>query len=345
MKIVADDQIPFLEELFPDAVLIRKPGEAICRADLIDAEVLLVRTVTRVDRSLLHGTPVRFVGTATAGYDHLDTDWLAERGIVWACAPGANATAVAEYVLCVIAALRTRHQLSGQRLRAGVIGVGRVGSRVAQVLAEIGFEVIVNDPPRVLREPGFHSRALAEWTDLDLICVHAALTRQGPHPSYHLLDDEFFQRQKPATVLLNAARGAVIDTTVLLRQTHLTLCLDVWEHEPHICLELLKRATIATPHIAAYSVDAKRRVSVMLYQQAQPLFGLPNPTLPLDLNRTDRLTATGWEKQALGIFNPLEYTEKMKEYLLADPKESAFRFLYLRKTYPWRPNFITSKGS
>ncbi len=140
--------------------------------------MLWVRTVTQVDEALLAGTGVRFVGTATAGYDHLDTGWLDRNGIAWAYAPGANAVAVAEYVLCVIAALRTRDQLRGPSLRAGVIGVGQVGRIVADYLAQAGFQLILNDPPRaapsrVLNTP------LTEFANLDLLCLHPALVRAG----------------------------------------------------------------------------------------------------------------------------------------------------------------------
>lgn len=331
-KIVADDQIPLLDELFAEFVLIKKPGEEIRPADLRDADMLWVRTVTEVNAPLLQNTRVRFVGTATAGYDHLDIDWLNQHGIAWGCALGANAVAVAEYVWCVVAALRTRGQLQGNRLRAGVIGVGHVGSQVARYLKQMGFQVILNDPPRAEQEPGFHSQPLLEFADLDLICVHTALTRVGRFPSYHLLDDAFFQRQKPGTVVINASRGAVIDTQVLLRQSALSLCLDVWENEPNISLELLRRALIATPHIAGYSIDAKRRASLELYRQAQKFFGLPDKNIETILSPS---------KDALTIFNPLEYTEKMRTLLLENPAEAAPRFLELRKQYPWRASFLS----
>lgn len=339
MKIVADDQLPLIEELFSDAILIKKPGEKIQRADLMDADMLWVRTVTSVNASLLQGTAVRFVGTATAGYDHLETDWLEKQGIVWAHAPGANAMAVAEYVLCVVASLRTLGQLQNGPLRAGVIGVGRVGRVVADYLSRIGFQVILNDPPRAQCDPAFHSAPLSTFVDLDLICLHAALTTAGEYPSYHLLGHDFLQRQKPGAVLLNAARGALLETPVLLRQSHLQLCLDVWENEPDINLTLLQKATIATPHIAAYSVAAKRRASLLLYQQAQKFFDLP--IKKEGLTAIAPLQWTGWEKRALEIFDPLEYTKKMHNVLLTgDAAQTAKKFLHLRKEYPWRDSFL-----
>ena len=151
-------------------------------------------------------------------------------------------------------------------------------------LAQAGFQLVLNDPPRAAREPGFQSTPLTEFADLDLLCLHPALVREGAYPSWHLLDDSFLKRQKSGMVLLNASRGAVLDTEVLLRQRHLQLCLDVWEHEPEINLELLRRTVIATPHIAAYSIDAKRRASELLYQQAQKFFGWPAKSSPVNEN-------------------------------------------------------------
>ncbi len=340
IKIVVDDQIPLIDELFADAVVIKKPGQEIQAADLADADMLWVRTITRVDAQLLRNSSVRFVGTATAGFDHLDTAWLDQHGIAWACAPGANAMAVAEYVLCVIAALRSQGILNGSSLRAGVIGVGRVGSLVARYLTQIGLQVLVNDPPRESREPDFHSTPLSELNDLDLLCVHPALVRYGAHPSYHLLGPDFFQRQKPEMVLLNASRGSVLDTNLLLNQPHLRLCLDVWEDEPEINLNLLARALIATPHIAGYSINAKRQASLLLYQQAKVFFGLPERAVEQEFSQTGDRALSNWEERAKQVFNPLELTQTMQQSLLKHQEEVVKRFLKLRQEYVWRKSFL-----
>ena len=198
------------------------------------------------------------------------------------------------------------------------------------------MHLVLNDPPRAAREPGFQSTPLTEFVDLDLLCLHPALVREGAYPSWHLLDDSFLRRQKPGTVLLNASRGAVLDTEVLLRQSHLQLCLDVWEHEPEINLELLRRTVIGTPHIAAYSIDAKRRASELLYQQARKFFGWPAKNSPVNENSGKVLLGLDWEKRVLEIFDPLAYSEKMREELLKEGQNSAKQFLRLRQTYPWR---------
>lgn len=338
MKIVVDEQIPLVDELFSAHRLLKKPGTEICRADLMNAQMLWVRTVTPVNAALLQDTAVRFVGSATAGYDHLDIPWLEKQGIFWANAPGANAIAVVEYVLMVIAALQTQGLLCHRPLRAGIIGMGRVGSLVSDYLSQAGFEIIANDPPRSETEKTFYSTPLEKFTDLDLICLHTSLTRHPPHPSYHLLTKHFFQRQKPGTVLINAARGEVVDTATLLQQKKLHLCLDVWENEPNIDINLLDQALIATPHIAAYSIAAKRRASLLLYAKAQEFFGWPKITLGMKAGV--KKLPFEWQKQALNLFNPLEYTVKMKE-CINQKGMVAEQFLELRKSYTWRKSLLS----
>ncbi len=340
MLIVADEQIPLIDHLFENTHLVKMPGQEISSKDLIHADMLWVRTLTRVDAQLLSGSKVRFVGTATAGYDHLDVEWLEQNRIAWAYAPGANALAVAEYVLSVIAALRSIEMLSGKCLRAGVIGIGHVGSAVARYLRAIGFDVIENDPPRAQRDDQFNSVPLASFRELDLLCLHPSLHFTEPFPSYHLLNENFFREQKKGMVLINASRGSILNESVLLKQKHLNLCLDVWETEPNINLSLLKKTLMATPHIAGYSVDAKRRASLLLYQQAQSFFGLPEKTKYTEIFAEKTMDPVDWEQRALTVFNPLAYTEKMKNYLLDYPDETAKRFLELRKHYRWRDSFF-----
>jgi erythronate-4-phosphate dehydrogenase len=337
-KLVADEKIALIDELFPDAVLIKKPGELIEPSDLIDADMLWVRTVTTVDEKLLRNSSVKFVGAATAGYDHLDVSWLDQHKIGWANAPGANAAAVAEYVLCVIAALRTRGLLTDSVVKAGVIGVGQAGSVVAQCLNKIGFDVVVNDPPRAVREPQFISTPLEKISNLDLLCLHPALTREGPYPSFHLLNHDFLQNQKQGMVLINASRGAVLDSAVLLKNPHIIYCLDVWEHEPDISLDLLQQATVATPHIAGYSISAKKNASLLLYQQAKKFFGWPDKTqCQIELGN---INLVDWQQRAKTIFDPFQLTAKMKQILLQNPRSVAQSFRKLRDEYVWRESFL-----
>lgn len=272
-KLIADEKIPLVTELFgPHAQIIRKSAAAITRDDLMDAQLLLIRSVTPVNAHLLQGTSIQWVGAASAGTDHIDREFLKQNNISLADALSCNAVAVAEYVVCCIAGLKQQGILTHSSLRAGVIGVGYVGAQVVEKLLSLGFEVICNDPPREKRNANFKSTPLDHFENLDLICLHSSLNTQPPFATYHLIDHAFLQRQKPGCVLLNAARGAVLDSQAALQNDHIHFCLDVWENEPHIQLDLLNKCILATPHIAGGTLEAKYRATFLLYQQAQKFF-------------------------------------------------------------------------
>ena len=344
MKIVADENIPFLKELLPnDAELILKPGRDIQRHDLIDADILMTRTVTPVNADLLANTAVKFVGTATAGYDHLDTSWLTDNGIAWAYAPGVNATAVAEYVICCIAYLQTQNVLSPQA-RIGVIGVGHIGAKVAKRLQTLGLDVLLNDPPRAAQESHFYSTPLSQFQDLDCICLHTPLTTTGSFPTHHLLNESFLKTLNPSCVLLNAGRGAVIDNVALAKSSMKTICLDVWENEPNIVLSLLEKATIATPHIAGYSLQAKFQAVYMIYEKIKKHFHFqdahPEDFL-MDIRKKIKLPVVPndtWQTLALKIYNPVDDTQIMKKTLLS-ASDPARAFETLRQHYAFRNEF------
>ncbi len=346
MKILADDRIPFVSELFSGfGELTLKPSAEIRSNDLRDVNVLLTRTVTPVDSRLLEGTKVRFVGSATAGFDHVDHEWLTQQGIAWAYAPGANAVAVAEYVLCCIAYLRKQNRLPRKNITAGVIGVGHVGSAVVDRLEKIGMTVLQNDPPRVLRDPSFTSVPHDAFRDADLVCVHTPLTKTGEFPTHHLIDEKFLAHLKPGCVLLNAGRGAVVDTDALLQHNEILTCLDVWENEPDIDLALLEKAVVATPHVAGYSQQSKLRATLMIYEQFLKHFKLT------DVHRFQELQQVHKTKHVdvrdcrtvdeilLKIYNPASDTNAMKEQLLKDPKNKISIFPDLRRHYVFRDEF------
>ncbi|HSW93158.1 MAG TPA: 4-phosphoerythronate dehydrogenase [Gammaproteobacteria bacterium] len=326
MKIVADENIPLVEHYFGESgELILKSGRAIQRSDVIDADILLVRSVTRVDETLLKNTAVKFVGSATSGADHLDTVWLDQEKIRWCIAAGCNAMAVAEYVICVIAALQKMDYLRHQKIRAGVVGVGRIGSLVAEKLAYLGWEIVLCDPFRkdILSTP------FEELADLDFITFHTPLTRTGLYPTYHLVQKNFLEKQKKNCILLNAGRGDVFSFEALKQYGRdIKWCLDVWEGEPIIDQTVLENALIATPHIAGYSRQGKIRGTDMIYQQAmqQTVSEIIYPTRTFSVS-----TAKDWRDVVLNIFDPVVTTNAMKK----NPEH----FDELRKKYADRDEF------
>lgn len=242
-------------------------GRAIDRAAVADCDVLLVRSVTRVDAALLAGSRVRFVGTATAGTDHVDLDWLQAQGIAFAAAPGCNARPVGEYVLaCVLAHAATTGR-DPATLTAAIVGCGHAGGWAQRLLEGLGIRCLRNDPPRAVDEPGF--LPLAEvLAAADVVSLHVPLTSEGEFPTRGLIGAAELAALRPGTLLINAARGGVVDEAAwiaALRAGHLRAAVDCWADEPAISAELCELATIATPHVAGHSVDARLRATGQLH--------------------------------------------------------------------------------
>ncbi|MDR3490663.1 MAG: 4-phosphoerythronate dehydrogenase [Gammaproteobacteria bacterium] len=342
MKIVADENIPNVKHYFGFAdELILKKGRKINAADLVDADMLLVRSVTKVNQELLEESAVRFVGSATSGIDHLDTKWLDQAGIVWAYAKGCNATAVVEYVICVIAALQKMDILPIKKLRAGVVGAGEIGAQVVTQLEQLNFSVIQHDPIRAMNEKDFLSTPLEDFKDLDLISFHTPLILDGLFPTYHMIKSKFLLQQKKNCILINTSRGEVIDTSDLLEYGQsLYLCLDVWESEPTINLQLLETALIATPHIAGYSVQSKLRGIEMIYKAACELNIIPTTEMSaIEFPKQKNLflpEKADWQDTVLSVFDPRITSDHMKKILLGDSK---ITFDDLRKEFYQRNEF------
>ena len=271
MLIVADENIPLLTEFFQGAGEIRRlPGRSIDRAAVAEADVLLVRSVTKVTRDILVGSPVKFVGTCTIGTDHLDLEYFNQTGIQWASAPGCNARGVVDYVLGSLFTLADLDGADLSRRTYGVVGAGQVGGRLIDVLRGLGWDVRVCDP---LREPAageVHVSLDEILAECDVISLHTPLTRSGPAPTWHLLDAEHLARLRPGAWLINAARGPVVDNQALRQllseRDDVQAVLDVWEHEPSVDLALADLCVLATPHIAGYSLDGRQRGTEQIYQ-------------------------------------------------------------------------------
>lgn len=277
LKIVADENIPALEHYFGDlGTLVRYPGRTLTQEQLADADILLVRSVTRVNQSLLEGTPVRFVGSCTIGTDHLDVDWLERNGIYWSAAPGCNANSVVEYVFCALAALG----MDWRGLSFGIVGCGNVGGLLQKRLHSLDETCAVYDP---WLPDNPDSGSLEQVLSQDIVCLHAPLVKGGQYPSLHMIGEEQLTHIRDGSVLISAGRGAVIDNRALLQILQKERCfstvLDVWENEPGIDKELLKLVDLGTPHIAGYSLDGKLAGTRMIREALSSALDLALPVV------------------------------------------------------------------
>ena len=281
MKIVIDNKIPLIKGVLePYAEVVYLPGSRFTRKDITNADALIIRTRTKCNEALLKDTSVKFIATATIGYDHIDTGWCEASGIEWTNAPGCNSGSVHQYIASVLATLSTHFGFRFEDKTLGIVGVGNVGTKVAQLGELLGMKVLMNDPPRAEKE------GLAQFVPLDevlrmsdIVTLHVPLNRSGFHQTYHLFDKATFEQLPYRTILINSSRGEVVDNMALknaLKYRKIgAAALDVWENEPNIDLELLPLLNIATPHIAGYSVDGKANGIAMCVQALSRFFGLP----------------------------------------------------------------------
>ncbi|QXI42029.1 4-phosphoerythronate dehydrogenase PdxB [Pseudomonas wayambapalatensis] len=351
MLIVADENIPLLDAFFAGFGEIRRyPGRAIDAACVRDADLLLVRSVTRVDRQLLEGSKVRFVGTCTIGTDHLDLDYFALAGIHWSSAPGCNARGVVDYVL---GSLLTLAELDGVELPKrvyGVVGAGEVGGRLVRVLRGLGWRVLVCDPLRAASEEGDFVSLDTLLEQCDTISLHTPLQRGGEHPTWHLLGAQQLARLRPGAWLINASRGPVVDNDalreLLLHREDVHAVLDVWEGEPQVDLALADLCTLATPHIAGYSLDGKQRGTAQIYQAFCRSQGLPEQVQLADLLPSPALARLDFDASAdpawalatlcRAVYDPRRDDADFRRSLSEDPTEQRAAFDLLRKQYPVR---------
>ncbi|WP_437880556.1 4-phosphoerythronate dehydrogenase PdxB [Pseudomonas sp. LRF_L74] len=347
MLIVADENIPLVDAFFSRFGEIRRcPGRAIERQALADAEVLLVRSVTQVDRALLEGSKVRFVGTCTIGTDHLDLDYFREAGIAWSSAPGCNARGVVDYVLgCLLTMAESSGAELGRRTY-GVVGAGQVGGRLVEVLRGLGWHVKVCDPPRQALEGGDFVALEEILRDCDAISLHTPLNAE----TRHLLSRSALESLKPGTWLINASRGAVIDNGALREHlavgADLRVALDVWEGEPQVDTGLAAYCQIATPHIAGYSLEGKLRGTAQIHQAFCQALGEAQ-TVSLDellpatwLRRVtlDASTPASWALNTLcrAVYDPRGDDAAFRRSLQGDALQRRAAFDALRKHYPAR---------
>lgn len=269
MKFVVDKNIPLAEEAFNALGDVVRLGTADITADSVrNADILIVRSETKVNQSLLQGSSVRFIGTATIGTDHIDTDYLKSSGIDFASAPGCNSNSVKEYIVAALLHLAQEKKFSLKGKSIGVVGVGNVGSKVIDAATALGMSVLQNDPPRARKEGNAHFHSLDELMDADIITLHTPLTKIGDDLTYHLFDAQQINKIKKGAIVINSSRGAVVDTPALKKAIQdrqlSTAILDVWENEPTIDTTLLPLITLGTPHIAGYSLEGKINGTTMI---------------------------------------------------------------------------------
>ena len=383
MKIVADGNIPFVRECFSSIGEVEVVGgREITREVVADAEALLVRSITAVNEGLLSGSKVRFVATATIGFDHIDVEYLRRRNIGFASAPGSNANSAAEYVIAALLEVGHENNVELDGKSIGIIGVGNVGSRVAKKCEALGMDVRLNDPPlqryksdspkgqeehrgfesALLRVEQFIGKSeflpIEELFECDFITFHTPLTFEGVDKTHHLADDRFFRSLREGCVFVNASRGGVVDSGALKRGIlggRLgAVVLDVWENEPDIDVELLRMVDIGTPHIAGYSLDGKIAGMIMIYEAACAYFGvgaehriedfLPEAGVP-EL-RVD--AAVGSEQGALmgavrAVYDIRRDDARLREIRECRAGKAGEFFDNLRKEYPVRREFVNTR--
>ena len=302
MRILIDKYIPFLQGVLDNlAQVCYIEPEQFTPEAVRDADALIIRTRTQCNRLLLDGSRVQFIATATIGTDHIDLDYCRTRNIRVVSCPGCNAQAVCDYVE------ETLNEVAARQLSIGIVGVGHVGSLVAKMAERRGMRVVLNDPPRGMT---------GDVTGCDVITFHTPLTRNGTYPTYHLCDGNFLSRCQPDALIINAARGGVVDEQALLDSTQ-RFVIDTWEGEPNISSKVLDRALLASFHIAGYSVQGKRNASQTCMDALSQHFNLPKLNISSEcINAGD--SRKGWLKRVSDQLkaNPTAFELLRKQYAL-----------------------------
>lgn len=351
LKIVADENIPFVEDAFCEfGDVVTFQGRSIDREKLLEADMLFVRSVTKVNRELLNGTKVKFVGTATIGVDHIDRSYLKEAGIGFASAVGCNASSVAEYVISAILTLKNDGKIEDNPV-LGIIGAGNVGSELFKKAEGMGIKTILNDPPKKRLTGCEIYRPLDELLqNADIISIHVPLNLSGEDSTYHLVNQDFLQMMRPGATLINSSRGDVVDETALLqsrknKKIPANLILDVWHNEPQINYSLVEVCDIATPHIAGYSWDGKVRGTELIHDAAAAFFFRESKWHGRDLISNEvmqplKITKGNALYEAItSVYNIMEDDINLRKNKDLKKEKQAEAFDSLRKNYRRRLEF------
>ena len=351
MKLIIDENISFAAEAFSQFGEIHLlHGRKISNQILKDADVLIVRSITNVNSPLLDSTPVKFVGTATIGTDHVDLNYLQKKNIAFSDAKGCNSDAVAEYVFTATANISKKNNIDLPGKTIGVVGTGNIGSRVVRIAKSFGMNVLKNDPPLQRTTGSKDFVSLNEILKADIITLHVPLNSTGIDKTVHLFDEDFLSQIKEGTILINASRGQVVDNaalTEIIQNKNLSVVLDVWENEPAISSALLEKINIGTPHIAGYSLEGKVNGTKIIYNALCNFFGEEKKWQPklskveddtIDFNNTGNIT-TDSETIFNSIYNISRDDKELRKLLWLEEKERGNYFDLLRKNYPLRREF------
>ena len=346
--IIVDDKIPYIKgALEPFAEVVYLPGHELTAAIAKDANALIIRTRTICNAQLLKGSAVKFIASATIGYDHIDAAYCKRQGITWSNAPGCNAESVNQYLASALFAYARKEQVKLRELTIGIVGVGNVGTKVANLCHAIGMQVLLNDPPRQRAEES------DAFTDLirirqqaDIITFHVPLQSAGEFATQHMVDNSFLKDLGKSPLLVNSCRGEVFDSSAVksaLDSGSISgLIIDCWENEPEIDLELLEKADFATAHIAGYSRDGKAVGTMMSIRALSRFFKLGiddwKPTA-IELPERPQLQLDGHNKDEESV---LAEAVLATYDILADDKRlraAPGSFERLRGGYPVRREF------
>lgn len=354
MKIIADKNIPFLKgiaEFYGETEYLS--GSEFTRESIKDADALIVRTVTRFDKEILEGSKVKIICSATIGYDHIDTQYCDSHNILWKNAPGCNSASVQQYVVSALIDMANKQGFELKDKTIGIIGVGNVGSKVAKACEILGMRVLLNDPPRATKESNTISFVSIDRikAEADIITFHTPLTKDGMYRTYHMGDENFFDTLSQKPIIINSARGGIIDTESIkkaIKKNKISgAVIDCWENEPSIDSEYIQLVDIATPHIAGYSADGKANATRMSLESIAEFFGMDKsplqaikppvalkPVMDVALLETNSVV----EKAILYTYDPQEDDIQLRK----DPGQ----FKILRNNYPLRREYsaYTIKG-
>jgi erythronate-4-phosphate dehydrogenase len=358
MKIVMDENVLLGKEAFSSiGEIVSVPGRSITSEVIKNADILIVRSVTKVNEQLLKNSSIKFVGSATAGIDHVDTGYLESRNIGFASAPGSNSDSVAEYVIAGLLLLDEKEKIYLEKISLGVVGVGNVGSKVVKKSEGLGIKVLQNDPPLKRETKDDVFLELDELMNCDVITLHVPLSYSGVDKTFKLFDEKRINKMKRGSVLINSSRGKVIEQTALkssLRKGHLAgVILDVWEKEPDIDKEMLQLVDIGTSHIAGYSYDGKVKGTRMVFDAICDFFSLnkewnvelPSPEVPyleVNVDETESFGAS-LADVVFKVYDIRKDDGKLRKILNLEEKKKSEFFDALRAKYRRRREFFNTR--